>query len=102
MSTNALQDATGAFGMYTETRDAVLGGAVADPVTDFVDWYWHKNFWVRRDLDAGEQVKYFNLDIRTSRLIRGVGRTLVFVLDVGASSTSGVSFSVNARLLLAH
>ena len=95
-------DFHGAFGMYTETRDAVTAGAVADPLVDYVDWYWHKNYFGRRDPDAGPSVMYFNIDLRTARVIRGVGRTLVFVLDVNAAAGTGVSFSVNARLLLAH
>ena len=94
-------DFYGAFGVYTDTRDAVVAGAVPDPISDFVDWYWHKNFYGNHDADGGETVIYDRIDLRTARAIRGVGRTLAFVLDVNAAAASGITFTINARLLLA-
>jgi len=92
----------GAFGMSVITRDALAAGAVPDPISDFVDWYWHKNYYGRSTVGGGPQIERFPIDLRTARAIRGVGRTLAFILDVNAASGSGVNFSVSARLLLAH
>ena len=88
----------GAFGITTLTRDAFTAGAVPDPLVDLVDWYLHKNIYVR---GAATDMTRWSFDLRTGRVIRGFGRTMAFVLDVSAASSSSFEFSVSARLLLA-
>ena len=92
----------GAFGISVITRDALAAGAVPDPITDFVDWYWHKSYYDRTDTGAGAAVSHERVDLRSARQIRGVGRTMAFIFDVNSGSTGDVIFSVSARLLLAH
>ena len=92
-------DSFGAFGLTTTTRDAFLAGAVPDPITDFVDWYWHKNF-ATFTVGGSDRVTRFNVDLHTARTIRGFGRTLAFVFDVNAAGGSNLVFSINARFLL--
>ena len=100
--TTSATDYFGAFGISVVTRDALTAAAVPDPISDLVDWYWHKNFVGQRDADAGSPYMYHDVDLRSGRAIRGEDRTMAFILDVNAASASGVTFSLGARLLLAH
>ena len=88
----------GAFGICVVSRDAVAAGAVPDPITDLVDWYYHVSFYMNQQQEL--KVEKFPFDIRTKRLIRGVDRTLVAILEVAAAAATGVNFSTFLRLLL--
>ena len=84
-----------AFGVAVMTVDALVAGAVPDPNTDLVDWYYHKRLYgFRANIEAVSNP----FEIRTARKIRGEDRTLGFVLDnIGANT---LNFSFNFRLLL--
>ena len=85
------------LGIYVETGDAVTAGAVADPITDLVDWYYHKN--LAQFQNPSEFVVAAEFDIRTSRKIRGAGRELIGVFENNAGSGSAFTFSLAARFL---
>ncbi len=80
------------------TRDAFAAGAVPDPVSDLVDWYYLRHEAVRSNDLADIFTREF--DIRTSRRIRGQDRTLIAVFDNPAASGVAVDVSISVRLLL--
>ena len=84
---------SGTYGMSVVSRDLVASGGF-HPAVDLLDYYYLKHYNV---FDAAGRVSDFPFDIRTSRLVRGLDRTLAFVIDV---LIGNVTFSLDFRLLL--
>ena len=67
-----------ASGITVVSDDAHNGGAVPDPATDFVPWYWLAHVVVGGSVDDWTRVEF---DIRTGRVLRGPGQVLEWITD---------------------
>jgi len=89
-------DAFGSFGVLVAPASAIA--ALPDAILDLADWYWHKNFFVRDT--GGDSMVEYDIDLRSSRRVRGEARSLFHRLTVNAGAGSGINFSITGRFLL--
>ncbi len=104
---NVRVDADGAtiivgMGVCVVTRDAFAAGAIPEPITDLVDWYFLKHTHQQGLTATARIVRDYEFDIRSKRRIRGVDRTLVAVIENSGISNATVLVGVSTRLLLAR
>jgi len=90
----------GRFGLIVANDDAIVAGAVPDPVNDSGD-SWMMNDIFHTEIDNLQQKQEIKHDIRASRLIPS-GKSLVFVLDTDAAQVGNLHWHVGMRLLLEH
>ena len=93
------QDSFGAFGVVVMPRSSLA--TPPNAIVDLLDWYYHVNWWVRTD-SITTIYTLGDVDIRTSRLVRGEDRTLLSVNSVNSSAGTGITYSVACRLLLGY
>ena len=86
------------LGVAVSTRDAFAAGALPEPFTDLVDWYYLRAGYERQEVNR-DNVTY-DFDIRTARAVRGLGRTLVAVFENSSLSDGSINVVMNYRLLL--
>ena len=86
--------AFGSFGVTVAPQSAAA--ALPNAITDLVDWYWLKNFWLR-DTGGDAMVRY-PVDLRSGRKVRGEDRTMFFTVTNNAGSGGTLEFSIDARM----
>ena len=86
----------GAYGVEVGSARS-MPSSPDSPILDLTNWYLHKNWSVRQaTLDRIGNV----FDIRTSRRIPGVDKTLWFIFEVNVATLNEFRFDINFRLLL--
>ena len=77
-----------AVGIAVISGDANLANVFPDPGDEEqFPWLYRAEFSMIRDIDAGPQGVYRNLDIRAKRIFRSNGDVLVFIADADAASS---------------
>ena len=84
-------------GVTVITTSALTGPQLPDPAVDLVDWYLLQGEYLRDEVD--QTVHRYPFDIRTARKVRGLDRTIVYLLK-NTSGASSIEYSVFTRLLL--
>ncbi len=91
LSPAAATPTSGTYAMAVVSRDLVASGGF-HPAVDLLDYYYLQHYNVSQQIAI--RVPF---DIRTSRVIRGLDRTLAFVLD---ALIANINISVDFRLLI--